>query len=235
MVARGDLGIEIPLERVPMVQKRMISAANQLGKPVITATEMLLSMVTSARPTRAEAGDVANAILDGTDAVMLSEETAIGRNPAAVVRTMARIAEVTEGGMSESGPRRVRRSDLNMRGLPFAIAHTAALLAEELDAAIIICPTDSGDTPRRVVLHRPRQPVLALSVSERTVRRLALSWGVIPWKVKRRLPPDRILTEYRTRIIEEGLARPGDYAILTAGYPFGVKDSRGRLLQTEEL
>lgn len=235
MVARGDLGIEIPLERVPMVQKSMIAAANELGKPVITATEMLLSMVSSARPTRAEAGDVANAILDGTDAVMLSEETAMGRNPAAVIRTMVRIAEVTEEGMAQSGPRWVRRSDLRMHGLPHAIAHTAALLADELGAGIIICPTDSGDTPRRVALHRPRQKVLALSVSERTVRRLALSWGVIPWKIPRRLAPDRILGEFRKRIIEEKLAKPGDYAILTAGFPFGVKDAKGRLLQTEVL
>lgn len=235
MVARGDLGIETPLERVPMVQKRMIASANRHGKPVITATEMLLSMVTAARPTRAEAGDVANAILDGTDAVMLSEETAMGRNPAAVIRTMARIAEVTEAGMFETSPRRMLRSDLRERGLAHAIAHTAAVLADELEAALIICPTDSGDTPRRVALHRPRQQVLAISVSEKTVRRLALSWGVIPWKIPRRLPPDQIVTEFRERIIEEKLGQPGEYAILTAGFPFGVKGAQGCILQTEVL
>ena len=235
MVARGDLGIETPLEKVPMVQKRMIASANLHGKPVITATEMLLSMVTSARPTRAEAGDVANAILDGTDAVMLSEETATGRNPAAVIRTMARIAEVTEEGMFASSTRRMRRSDLRDRGIAHAIAHTAAVLAEDLDAALIVCPTDSGDTPRRVALHRPRQPVLALSVSEHTVRRLALSWGVIPWKIERRVPPDQIVAELRKRIAEEKLGQAGDYIILTAGFPFGQKDAQGRLIQTEVL
>lgn len=235
MVARGDLGIETPLEKVPMIQKRIIAAANSRAKPVITATEMLLSMVSAARPTRAEAGDVANAILDGTDAVMLSEETAMGRNPAAVIRTMARIAEVTEAGMFSSPPLRLRRAEASRQGLAHALAHTAAALADELQAALIICPTDSGDTPRRVVLHRPRQQVLALSVSERTVRRLALSWGVIPWKIPRRLPPDQIVAEFRGRIVEENLGRPGEYVILTAGFPFGQKDAQGRLLQTEVL
>ncbi|MEK6709261.1 MAG: pyruvate kinase [Nitrospinota bacterium] len=235
MVARGDLGIETPLERVPMVQKQIIAAANLRGKPVITATEMLLSMVSNARPTRAEAGDVANAILDGTDAVMLSEETATGRNPAAVVRTMARIAEVTEAGMFESRLPRTRRSDRPEHGLAPAIAHTAVVLAQDLGASLIICPTDSGDTARGVALHRPRQPVLALSVSDRTVRRLALSWGVIPWKLPKRLPPDQILGEYRERILAENLGQPGGYVILTAGFPYGQKDAQGRLIQTEVL
>jgi len=233
MVARGDLGIEIPLEEVPIVQKRIIAYANQCGKPVITATEMLLSMVASARPTRAEAGDVANAILDGTDAVMLSEETATGKNPAGVVRTMARIAEAAEASLIEPSPTRLRRSGKASRELAYAIAHTAVMLAEQLEAALIICPTDSGDTPRRVAIHRPRQKVLAISSSEGTVRRLALSWGVIPWKIPRRIRPEKILTELRPRILAEKLAKEGDFAVLSAGYPFGARVSRGRFIQTE--
>jgi pyruvate kinase len=159
----------------------------------------------------------------------------MGRNPAAVIRTMARIADVTEAGMFEAPPLHMRRNETNSRGLAYAIAHTAAVLAEELEAALIICPTDSGDTPRRMAIHRPRQPVLALSVSERTVRRLALSWGVIPWKIPRRMPPDRIVSECRKRLLEEGLAKAGDFVILTAGFPFGEKDTQGRILLTEVL
>ncbi len=236
MVARGDMGIEIPLEEVPIAQKKIIAYANELGKPVITATEMLLSMVEAARPTRAEASDVANAILDGSDAVMLSEETSVGKNPSEVIRMMARIAESTEknliGGGSEVRLRRFRTGDPN---LAHAIAHSTVSLARELNAPLIISPTDSGGTPRRIVRHRPAQLVIALSTSDRVVRRLALSWGVIPWKIPRRLPLEKILTAMRERILGARLAGEGDHVVLCAGYPFGAKESKGRVIQTEVL
>ncbi len=236
MVARGDLGIEIPLEEVPLVQKRIIACANDLGKPVITATEMLLSMVDSARPTRAEAGDVANAILDGTDAVMLSEETSTGKHPPQVIRMMARIAESTETCLlQEPDNIRMRRSTVTAPTLAQSIAYSTVLLARDLEATLIISPTDSGDTPRRIARHRPRQPVLALSTSEQTVRRLALSRGVIPWKIPRRMPIEKILDAVRERVIAEKLCRTGEFVILCAGFPFGAKVNKGRLIQTEVI
>jgi len=236
MVARGDLGIEIPLEEVPHVQKRIIACANTLGKPVITATEMLLSMVESARPTRAETGDVANAILDGSDAVMLSEETSVGNHPPEVIRVMSRIAESTEKNASasfdEAKSLRPASSDFD---LGHAIARSTVELARDLNAALIITPTDSGDTPRRIVLQRPAQAVIALSTSDRTVRRLALSWGVIPWKIPRRLPLKKILPAIREQIIDKQLGVKGDYIIFCAGYPFGAKKNIGRVIQTEVI
>jgi pyruvate kinase len=237
MVARGDLGIEIPLEEVPLAQKKIISCANHLGKPVITATEMLLSMVDASRPTRAEAGDVANAILDGSDAVMLSEETSVGKNPTEVIRMMGRIAEATEksAAISASAVRRRRQENSDGTSLAHAIAHSTVELARELRASVIITPTDSGDTPRRIVRHRPDQPVIALSISDQTVRRLSLSWGVFPWKIPRRLPLEKILAVIRERIIEEKLGEEGGSAILCAGYPFGAKENKGRVIQTEVI
>ena len=237
MVARGDLGIEIPLEEVPLAQKKIISCANLLAKPVITATEMLLSMVDASRPTRAEAGDVANAILDGSDAVMLSEETSVGKNPTEVIRMMGRIAETTEKSavISAGAARRRRRESPDGTGLAHAIAHSTVELAIELRASVIITPTDSGDTPRRIVRHRPDQPVIALSTSDQTVRRLSLSWGVFPWKIPRRLTLEKILAAIRERIIEEKLGEKGGSAILCAGYPFGAKENKGRVIQTEVI
>ncbi len=236
MVARGDLGIEIPLEEVPLVQKRIIACANGLGKPVITATEMLLSMVDAARPTRAEAGDVANAILDGTDAVMLSEETSIGKNPPQVIRMMVRIAESTEESLlQDRNSIRMRRTYGGPPDLAQSIAYSTVLLAQDLGASLIIAPTDSGDTPRRLARHRPRQPVLALSTSERAVRRLALSRGVVPWKIPRRLPLEKILSTIRERVLAKRLGNEGEFAILCAGYPFGAKVNKGRLIQTEVI
>jgi pyruvate kinase len=236
MVARGDMGIEIPLEEVPVAQKKIIACANELGKPVITATEMLLSMVEAARPTRAEASDVANAILDGSDAVMLSEETSVGKNPSEVIRMMARIAESTEKNIIEgAGAVRLRRSRSHEPDLAVAIAHSTVSLARELKAPLIISPTDSGGTPRRIVRHRPSQLVIALSTSDRVIRRLALSWGVIPWKIPRRLPLEKILSAMRARILGARLASEGDHVVLCAGYPFGAKESKGRVIQTEVL
>jgi pyruvate kinase len=171
MVARGDLGVEMPIERVPAAQKRLILAANRAGRPVITATQMMVSMVTSPLPTRAEVTDVANAVLDGTDAVMLSEETAVGRDPAGVVKMMGRLLCETEPLLGEHpGP--------GHSGSPNALAYAAAKLAEDIDAVAIVAPTRTGLSAQRLAAFRPRRPILAYSRVRETTRRLALVWGV---------------------------------------------------------
>jgi len=171
MVARGDLGVEIPIEKVPATQKRLIRAANRAGRPVITATQMLVSMVSSPLPTRAEVTDVANAVLDGTDAVMLSEETAVGHDPVGAVQMMSRLLCETEPLLlAHEAP--VRRDEAN------ALAHAAATLADELYAAAIIVPTRTGVSAERLAAFRPRRPILAYSRVPATTRRLHLIWGV---------------------------------------------------------
>ena len=171
MVARGDLGVEIPIERVPATQKRIIRAANRAGRPVITATQMLMSMVSSPLPTRAEVTDVANAVLDGTDAVMLSEETAVGHDPAGAVNMMIRLLVETEPLLpAHEGPARGEMTN--------ALAHAAANLADDLDAAAIIVPTRTGVSAQRLAAFRPRRPILAYSRVPETTRRLHLAWGV---------------------------------------------------------
>lgn len=173
MVARGDLGVEIPIEKVPASQKRLIREANSIGRPVITATQMLVSMVTNPLPTRAEVTDVANAVLDGTDAVMLSEETAVGRDPAGVVALMARVLSETEPllGATEGPSRSIPGN---------AMACAAAKLAEDLDAAAIVAPTRTGVSALRLAAFRPKRPILAYSRVPATTRRLHLAWGVTP-------------------------------------------------------
>jgi len=170
-VARGDLGVEIPIERVPAAQKRLIRTANRLGRPVITATQMLMSMVTNPLPTRAEVTDVANAVLDGTDCVMLSEETAVGHDPPAAVRMMSRLLVETEPLLSgHEGPHRSVEAN--------ALACAAAQLADDLDAAAIIVPTRTGVSARLLSAFRPRRPILAYSRAPETTRQLHLVWGV---------------------------------------------------------
>ena len=171
MVARGDLGVEIPIERVPGTQKRLIRAANRRGRPVITATQMLVSMVTNPLPTRAEVTDVANAVLDGTDAVMLSEETAIGHDPAAAVQMMARLLIETEP-LLEPHQCPDRSSEAN------ALAYAAAELADDLRAAAIVVPTRTGYSAACLAAFRPRMPIIAYSRVPETTRRLRLFWGV---------------------------------------------------------
>jgi pyruvate kinase len=171
MVARGDLGVEIPIERVPATQKRIIRAANRAGRPVITATQMLMSMVSSPLPTRAEVTDVANAVLDGTDAVMLSEETAVGHDPAGAVNMMIRLLVETEPLLPpHEGPARDEMTN--------ALAHAAADLADDLGAAAIIVPTSTGVSAQCLAAFRPRRPILAYSRVPETTRRLHLAWGV---------------------------------------------------------
>ena len=174
MVARGDLGVEMPIEKVPAAQKQIIRAANQCGRPVITATQMLVSMVSNPLPTRAEVTDVANAVLDGTDAVMLSEETAIGHDPAGVLNMMCRLLLETEPLLTEP------TWSPSHRGSPNALAYAAAKLAEDLEAAAIVAPTRTGLSAQRLAAFRPRRPILAYSRVPETTRRLALVWGVTP-------------------------------------------------------
>jgi pyruvate kinase len=222
MVARGDLGVEISPEKVPAAQKRIIRRALTLGRPVITATQMLESMTTRTRPTRAEASDVANAVLDGTDAVMLSAETAVGRYPVETVRMMDRIIRETERTVPRDTIPERRLSDFGESPSPEdAVSRAATTLAAALDAAAIVAFTQSGLTALRLARRRPAVPIVAFSPTEATMRRLALVWGVTPWPLalSTRLAPlvqraDRALQAMR-------LARPGDRVVLVMGYPPG--------------
>jgi pyruvate kinase len=230
MVARGDLGVEIPLARVPRVQKSVIERANRAGKPVITATHMLRSMVHNPRPTRAEVADVANAVLDGTDAVMLSEETAIGRDPVEAVATMRRIAEEAETSFPyEAALRRYTP------GTPSeAVARAACLLAEDLDAAAIVTLTESGSTARLAAKYRPRCPILAATRHAETCRRLALIWGVVPILTEPAPDTDRWLEGARAAARAAGHLPPGARIVITAGFPPGQPGTTN-LIKTETV
>ncbi len=220
MVARGDLGVETPLERVPNVQKRIIKKANALGKPVITATQMLRSMVDHIQPTRAEVTDVVNAIYDGTDAVMLSEETASGRFPVETVEMMAKIARAAE----EEFPHEhfLRREGEGRPGLAQAITQAASLLARDAEAKVIVTPTESGSTARWVSKLRPFQPILALSRHLSTVRRLNLCWGVFPMLVSEWKDTDDMLERSKKIPKELGWVSPGDRIVIIAGVPISI-------------
>jgi pyruvate kinase len=218
MVARGDLGIEVPLERLALEQKRLVRKANVAGRFVIVATQMLLSMISSPRPTRAEATDVANAVLDGTDAVMLSEESAVGEYPVEAVQWLARIAESTEPSYDARPLRDLMSARGGSRGSDRAVAAAAVTLAEGVGARAIATPTHSGRTARMVAALRPSVPVVALSQWPETRRRLALVRGIVTLQA----PPHRNLVQLR-REIATWLARPefgpAGPIVLTAGYP----------------
>jgi len=221
MVARGDLGVELPFEEVPLVQKRLIRLANQLGRPVITATQMLESMVEHPRPTRAEASDVANAILDGTDAVMLSAETATGQYPELAVRAMRRIiAEIERrGGM----PRREeRRGGVVGASTEETIAAATRAAAVLLGAPLVVVFTKSGFSARIVSSQRPEVPILGLTPVERTYHQLALIWGVIPALAPQTDSYAQMFEYARKEILKRGLAKAGDRVLVTAGVPFDV-------------
>ena len=180
MVARGDLGIQVPARQVPLIQKHIISACNTAGRPVITATQMLESMTRSPLPTRAEVNDVANAVIDGTDALMLSEETAIGLHPADVVRTMAEVAEAAEGWDRDHDAPQHPSAPADTDRVAWAVAHAAVQAAHDLGVAAILCPTRSGQTARRVAAFRPTMPVAGISPTPEVLGVLALVWGVTP-------------------------------------------------------
>jgi pyruvate kinase len=220
MVARGDLGIELPLEEVPIVQKRVLALAGALARPSITATQMLDSMVVSPRPTRAEVADVANAIFDGTDAVMLSQETAVGAHPVAAVETMARIAEHTERHLPYERwtSERVRR---DARDPAYTMAHTMCVAARELGLAALVVPTLSGRSARLVSAHRPEVPIYALSPGKETVRRCGLMWGVQAGSIRRHEVTEELIADAARRVVELGWVERGERIGITAGLPSG--------------
>jgi pyruvate kinase len=233
MVARGDLGIELRIEEVPIVQKQIISLAGALARPVITATQMLDSMVASSRPTRAEVTDVANAILDGTDAVMLSQESAVGQYPVGAVAMLASIAERTEltAPYREWNERRVRR---DRRDPAYTLAYTACRAAHELGLAALVCPTLSGRSARLISAHRPTVPIYALSPGRETVRRCGLMWGVQAESIKRIEITEELIAESARRVVELGWVKPGERVGITAGLPSG-KPGTTSLLQIQTV
>jgi pyruvate kinase len=224
MIARGDLGAELPLEEVPVIQKHLIDKVYKQGKPVITATQMLESMIGSPRPTRAEATDVANAIYDGTSAIMLSGETAAGRYPIEALRTMVRIAERTEDDINYRS--RFRKLDFSSGGnVTHAISHAACTSAMDLGAKAIVAFTLSGRTAQEVSAFRPDCLIIACTTSERTCRQMNLNWGVRALMVKNEENLDDLFEKGVKSVVEAGLLREGDMAVVTAGVPIGVSGS----------
>jgi pyruvate kinase len=220
MVARGDLGIEIALHKVPFAQKEIIRKANEFGKPVITATQMLRSMVESLHPTRAEVNDVANAVMDGSDAVMLSEETAVGRYPVQAVAMMNRIVEATE---SELPPRLFqgyrRAGEAKTVDLSDAACAAGAEAARSIGAKGIVVFTQSGNTARLIAKYRPKAPILAFTPNEVIRRKMALLWGVLPLQMDLVEEVDRMFIEMETRLRETEWASPGDRIVILFGFP----------------
>ena len=227
MVARGDLGIQMPLREVPLLQKQIIRACNLNGIPAITATQMLESMTHAPLPTRAEVTDVANAVLDGTDALMLSEETAVGEHPAAAVTAMAEIAEQAE--KAEGVHLKPHRDELVGDPVGWAVAHAAVDAAEDLAVAAILCPTKSGATVRRVAAFRPRMPVAGLATQPQVLGTMSLIWGVTPIECEDLEPrPGRDGVEHAVTIAKDnGVVRSGDRVVVVAasvGGPTGRTD-----------
>jgi len=220
MVARGDLGIEMPPQELPLLQKRIIAACNEVGKPVITATQMLQSMVEHPRPTRAEASDVANAILDGSDAVMLSGETATGKYPVESVLMMKQIAEIMERAFPYEQWRDRRVAAHANGSVTEAISGASCSIAEEIGAAAIVSTTLSGWTAQQISRFRPRSPILAVSPSAHTQRRLALVWGVETQLVPDFRDTDTMLAQTIQAVRDYGL-EPGHRVVITGGVPFG--------------
>jgi len=221
MIARGDLGIEIPLEKVPVMQKMIAEKASIKGKPVITATQMLESMIENTRPTRAEVTDVANAIFDGTDAIMLSGETAIGKNPVKAVEMMDKVAFSTEAALPYEEMLRQRREAMS-NTIPDAISHAACYTALDIDAKAIVCCTTSGYTARMVAKYRPRPMIIAVTPLDVTYRRMALLWSVTPLKIQHTEDTDEMMEEAKKSAKEAGLVSEGDTVVITAGVPIGM-------------
>jgi pyruvate kinase len=233
MVARGDLGIELPIERVPIVQKQLLELAGWMARPSVTATQMLDSMVVSSRPTRAEVADVANAILDGTDAVMLSQETAIGAYPVESVKMMAAVAEQAEtmAPYERWNSSRVRRTESDPA---YTIAHNLCIAARELRLDALIVPTLSGRSARLVSAHRPVVPIYALSPGKETVRRCGLMWGVRAASMRRHETTEALIADAARRVVELGWCQPGQRVGITAGLPSG-KPGTTSLVQIQVL
>ncbi len=227
MVARGDLGVELGPEKVPLIQKRLIERTNAHGKIVITATQMLESMIHQPRPTRAEASDVANAVLDGTDAVMLSGETASGKYPVESVKTMARIIREIE--TSAHYRQWIEPPQLEMAVSANAIAHAAVIAAKAMKIKVIACVTNSGGVARLISEYRPEANVVALTDDEVTYRRLALVWGVTPVMIGSVVTTDELMDRVEQILSERGLARAGEYVVITTAVPVGSGSSTNLL------
>ncbi len=224
MVARGDLGIEMPLAEVPLIQKSIIRKCNSLGKPVIVATQMLESMINMARPTRAEVSDVANAIFDGTDAVMLSGETAAGKYPVQAAEMMAKIATETEGALPYEQWLIEKRRHAPAQ-TDDAISYAACAISQQIGAKCIVAYTRTGSTALRVSKYKPKATILAITPDERIFRRLALSWGVEPYLAKAPRNVDVLFQEAAKLSVKTNLAKSGDLIAITAGIPMGVTGS----------
>lgn len=232
MVARGDMGVEIPMEEVPVVQKRMIKKAEALGKHVITATQMLESMIKNPRPTRAETTDIANAIYDGTTAIMLSGESAAGLYPVEAVKTMARIAERTEQDINY-GSRMKSRKEIDTMDITTAISHATCTTAMDLQAAAIITVTISGFTAGMIARYKPQCPIIACSVSPGICRQLNLYWGVTPVWIKRENTAEDLFEKAVRAAEEAGYIKKGDRVVLTAGVPLGVSGNTNMIRVVE--
>ena len=233
MVARGDMGVEIPMEEVPVVQKRMIKMAEAQGKHVVTATQMLDSMIKNPRPTRAEVADVANAIYDGTTAIMLSGESAAGLYPVEAVKTMSQIAERAEQDIDYNS-RMKRREHIDSFDVTTAISHATCTTAMDLKAAAIITVTISGFTAGMISRYKPSCPIIACSVSPRICRQLSLSWGVTPIWIARESTAEDLFDEAVRAAEEAGYIKKGDKVVLTAGVPLGVS-GRTNMLRVVEV
>ncbi len=221
MVARGDMGVEIPLEEVPLYQKMIIKKAYASGKQVITATQMLDSMMKNPRPTRAEANDVANAIYDGTSAIMLSGETAAGLYPIESLKTMVRIAEKAEGDIDYA--KRFRSLDItHLTYISDAISHATCSTAQDLDAGAIITISSSGRTARMISRYRPSSPIISCTTSTHTCRQLNMSWGVFPVMMEEKKSTDELFDDSVTVAESTGIVSKGDLVVITAGVPLGV-------------
>lgn len=232
MVARGDLGVEIPPEEVPLVQKMIIEKCNQVGKPVITATQMLDSMIRNPRPTRAEVTDVANAIFDGTDAIMLSGETAAGKYPVEAVQTMSKIAIKIENSLDYK--KMLKEFSTREISITNAISHATCTTAQELGAAAIITATSSGYTARMVSKYRPEAPIIAFTPDERVVRKLLLIWGVYPMLIDHFENTDELFKYSCEKAVEEKLVQNGDIVVIIAGVPVGIAGTTN-LLKVETI
>ncbi len=225
MVARGDLGVEMPIEQVPIIQKKIISMSNRKGKPVITATQMLNSMIENPTPTRAEVTDIANAIFDGTDAVMLSNETAVGKFPVESVSVMRRVIKNTEKSTIFKRFLKSKKDKIEGNSISEAIALSANKIAENVNAKVIITATESGRTALLVSKYKPDVPVIAITPREETLKYLTLKWGVIPVKVKAFKTVDEILEKAVKIVREKGIAKSGDTVVITAGSHTGISGS----------
>ncbi|MGN0520639.1 MAG: pyruvate kinase [Candidatus Fimenecus sp.] len=233
MVARGDMGVEIPFEMIPSIQKKIIQRAYRAGKQVITATQMLESMITNPRPTRAEITDVANAIYDGTSAIMLSGETAAGAHPVEAVETMSRIAETTEGQIDYVTHFNNAATEANRR-ITDAISHATVTTAHDLGAKAIITVTKSGSTARMISKHRPQCMIIGCTTDEIVCRQMNLSWGVVPLLCDEKKNTDALFSHAVEVARKNGLVTTGDVVVITAGIPLGISGTTN-MLKVEKL